>query len=45
MTHFLFGVNSCFQKRKKRGWGGGGGANIRFLRLKNWHPLESTINI
>ena len=36
------------QKEKKRGGGGGvggGGANIRSLRLKNWHPLESTINI
>ena len=23
--------------------GGGGGANVRSLRLKNWLPLESTI--
>ena len=39
MTHFfLFGANSCFPKRKK----GGGGANVRSLRLKNWLPLEST---
>ena len=36
------------QKEKKR-WGGGGGGwggaggNVRFLRLKNWLPLESTI--
>ena len=25
--------------------GGGGGAIIWCLRLENWHPLESTINI
>ena len=33
------------QKEKKRGQGGaegGGGANVRSLRLKNWLPLEST---
>ena len=30
------------QKEKKRGRGGGG-ANDRSLRLKNWLPLESTI--
>ena len=29
----------CFPKRKKEG---GGGANVRSLRLKNWLPLEST---
>ena len=28
------------QKEKKVG---GGGANVRSLRLKNWLPLESTI--
>ena len=44
MTHFLFGANSCFPKRKKKG-GGRGAANIRSLRLKNWLPLESTIDI
>ena len=29
------------QKEKKKG--GGGGGSVRFLRLKNWLPLESTI--
>ena len=31
------------QKEKKRGGGmGGWGAHVRYLRLKNWLPLEST---
>ena len=40
---FLFEANCCFPKRKKEGRGGGGGANVRSLRLKNWLPLGSTI--
>ena len=35
------------QKKEEgvRGGGGGSRAIIRPLRLKNWHPLESNINI
>ena len=32
-----------FPKRKKGRGVGGGGGNVRSLRLKNWLPLESTI--
>ena len=47
MTHHSFlGPIVISQKRKGGGGGGGeGGAIIRSLRLKIWHPLESTINI
>ena len=33
MTHFFFGANSCFPKRKKRGVCGGGGGGGAMLGL------------
>ena len=38
----LFFLKPIVVSQKEKKWGGGG-CNVRSLRLKNWLPLESTI--